>query len=230
MLRGFLRALDPSGTPSSPPPGASSLRALRPWYLVAAMALTWFIGVRGVASGFSGISFLRAGSVPDVAAVRTEAGEDPNQVVMAVIIATHQRAMAEAKEVTFPLSAAKLLLSGLLVVASGFAMAGRPGARKLALQALAANAVLAVLDYSLTRGIRSAWIEAAATTSATLPGFLPEHRVLWASRAFWWWSARLVFVIFELGSLAVAAFALLRERTRVYFQAVAEATESAEEP
>ncbi len=192
------------------------------------MAITWFIGVHGVASGFSAIGYLRDGGVPDVAAAQKEAGDDPTQVVAVVMQAAQRRAFAELREVTFPLSVARLLLSGMLVIASGLAMAGRPGSRTLALQALAANAVLAVVDYTLTRGVRGAWIEAVVRASASLE-LLPEQQ-LFRSRQAWWWMSRVYFAVFELGTLAAASVTLLGQRTKTFFQAVAEATESAEEP
>jgi hypothetical protein len=151
--------------------------------------------------------------------------------------AAYLRAISEQQHVTFPLQVAKLLLSGLLVVASGLAMRGRKGARALALQVLAANAMLALADYVLTRSIRSAWIEAVAQTGEMLPA-LPAQSGASSEQAFWtwttrrpllWWSARIWFVL-DLGALVLAAIALTRAKTKVFFDAVARATEQAEEP
>ena len=50
------------------------------------------------------------------------------------------------------------------------------------------------------------------------------------SRQFWWWFERIRFAIIDLGIFGFAAFALTRPRTKVFFEAVAEAAESAEEP
>ncbi len=52
--------------------------------------------------------------------------------------------------VTFPLAVGEVILSALLVVASGLAMGGRRGSRSLALQAIAANALLVLAAFVLT--------------------------------------------------------------------------------
>src|SRR5687767_2461782 len=114
---------------------------MRPWYLVAAMALTWFIGFFGFWSGCTSIEVLRSGSVPEPAVVAQAtpgSGDDAvAKMVTEVREAARVRAMIELYDRTFPLSVARMLLGGLLLVTSAMAMAGRPGARSLALQALA---------------------------------------------------------------------------------------------
>jgi hypothetical protein len=45
----------------------------------------------------------------------------------------------------------------------------------------------------------------------------------------WWWAARLGLAL-DIAALGVAALALTRRRTKSFFQAMANATESAEEP
>ena len=181
-------------------------------------------------SGCSVVMLLRQGTIGEVS---TEVGKqdtaDPVQAIPLVIQAARLKAMGEAQDVTFPLNAAKLLLSGLLILASGMAMGGRPGVRLLAVQAVAANALLAAVDYALTRSVRIAWIDAAARAGEMLPHDLPQREVL-MSHATWWWLERIRFVVFELGSFALAALSLRTRRTRAYFDAVAEAAESAEEP
>ena len=92
-----------------------------------------------------------------------------------------------------------------------------------------AHALLATVDYALTRSVRTAWVEAAARTGEMLPRGFPEREV-WTAHATYWWLARVSFDVFELGSFAVAAIALTRQRTKAYFDAVARAAESAEEP
>jgi hypothetical protein len=193
------------------------------------MALTWFVGVQGVADGYTAITNLREGNVPDVASIRRQVGDDPMNLIQPIPAAAKQQAASDSKDVTFPLGVAKLLLSGLLVLASGLAMTGRPGARALALQALAANVAFAGLDYTLTRQVRAAWIESVARVFESLPHLLPEYAVL-KDRAAWWWFERSRFALFDIGVLGVASLALLRERTKLYFRAVADAAETSEEP
>ncbi len=216
---------------STPPPPLVSLasRRLRPWYLVAALLLTWIVGVYGLMSSCAIVSMLRQGSVADVAAElgRQDTG-DPLQAFSLVLQTAHLKSVSAAHKLTFPLNAAKLLLSGLLVIMSGLAMGGRPGVRGFALQAVAANAAFAVLDYVLTRNVRAGWIEEVARAGEMLPPALPQ-REIFSTREFWWWLARARLLVLDLGVPLLAAIALARERTRLYFNAVA-AAESAEEP
>jgi hypothetical protein len=207
---------------SSPSP-STAVRKLRPWYLVAAMVLTWIIGVQGLATGFASISYLRQGNLVTIETLAPGADQgDPMQYGLLLGETARLRAMAEQRQVTFPLSAARLLLSGLLVVASGLAMAGRPGGRSLALQALLANAALAIAEYALTRTVRGAWIEAVVAAWSTLPSLAPQ-RALFEDRAVWWWVWRVRLALFDVGALGLAALALTRPRTRTYFDAVAHA-------
>jgi hypothetical protein len=223
-----------------PPPPSFQQRKLRPWYLVTTMGLVWIIGLYSLMSACAMVAYLREGSMADVEAERKAAEQrfEPYQVVVIVWQTAHLRSVSEHQHVTFPLHVAKLLLSGLLVIASGLAMRGRRGARTLALQALAANAVLALADYMLTRNVRSTWIEAVAHTRELLPRLTARPSANFGD-AFWgwmttrsvlWWYERIRFVLFDLGALMLAAFALTRAKTKVFFDAVARAAEQAEEP
>lgn len=208
------------------PSTTSGPRRLRPWYLVAMMVLTWFVGVHGLATGCTAMGFLKYGNLPDMGEVTRQAkeGDDPVQYMVMVSEAAQLRAMAEARQVTFPLSAAKVLLGGLLLVASGLAMAGRPGARALALQALAANAVLAAIEYGLTRSVRGVWIEDVVRAGALIPRLPPEQAFI-LSRTFWWWIERVRFALVDVGIFTLAAVALTRPRTKTFFDAVAAAAD-----
>ena len=196
---------------SSPPPPAR--RHQRPWYLVAGMVLTWFAGVNGLTNGFNTLSVLRAGTVPDVTTAMLRAHDVTGFMESiratadlggAVALATLQTMQRTA----FPIYAAQLLLSALLVVGSGLAMSGRKTGRSLALQAIAANAALALVAFVLLRPVRAAVIEAMALATASDP-----------SKG--WWSFRARFVLMELGPLAAGAWALTRPRTKAFFDAVA---------
>jgi hypothetical protein len=120
-----------------------------------------------------------------------------------------------------------VLLSGLLVVASGLAMGGRPGARALALQAILANAALLVIAYALTRSVRVAWIDAVLRTADAIPEGAPTLVYL---PAILRWGLPVKLAIFDLGPLLIGAFALTRARTKTYFEEAARAAEAPEEP
>jgi hypothetical protein len=193
------------------------------------MVLTWCIGVRGLMAGFAGVVFLRGGTLPDVAtATRNAEGSGDLPEFVALFHAAGLEAMHRIERITFPLSLAQLLLAALLVIASGMAMGSRPDARGLAIQALAANALLAGVTYALTPTVRAAAIDAVVNAIETLPSGLPQRAALPTRDALWWWSR--IVAASEIGTLALGAFALTRPRTKVYFDAVARAAESAEEP
>jgi hypothetical protein len=139
------------------------------------------------------------------------------------------RAMLANARITFPLSVAEAILSGLLVVASGLAMGGRKGSRSLALQALCANALLAIAAFLLTPAVRAAYVDGVlrAVDTVTLP---PPQREVLTNVGIIHWAFRIKLVIFDLGALALGALALTRARTKAYFEAMARATEGAEEP
>lgn len=213
-----------------PPPSFSRQRKLRPWYLVPAMVLTWCYGMNGLMTGCANVSFLREGTVPDVAEAlqRAQGATDPSELVN-LGRAVWLQSMHELGRVTFPINIAQVLLSAMLVFASGLAMSSRKGARSLVLQALVANAVLSAVAYGLTEGVRAACIDTMVRAAQTLPLDLPNRAAF--SRPDWLWLGfRIKLVAFELGTLALGAFALTRGRTRVYFEAMAKAAEGAEEP
>jgi hypothetical protein len=186
------------------------------------MALTWFVGVIGMRTGFQLAMYLRDATVPDVATVVSRvAGSGDLWAVYGVV---KLEALVAIRKIAFPLTIAQTLLSGLLVVASGLAMGGRRGSRSLALQALVANAILTAVAYAATSRARGAGIDAVIRIAGSM-GADPAP-----SREGLWWLARIWLVAVELGTLALGALALTRARVKTYFDAVARATESAEEP
>ena len=196
------------------------------------MLLTWLVGIHGMTTGCATVGYLRDGHLPDIQALETTLGEsrDPLQSLVLVGEMARLRASADAHAVTFPLGAAKLVLGGFLLVASGHALTGRKGARGLALQALVANAGFAAVEYVLMRGVRAVWIEDVVRAAAALPSLDPDQGFL-LYRAFWWWIERVRFAVFDVGLFVVAAFALTRRRTKLFFEAAeAAAADSADEP
>lgn len=189
------------------------------------MALTWFIGIEGLATGYRFAAFLRSSRLPNIqsAVERARGGvdrHDLNTLVGDVLL----EAMAASHRITFPLSIAQALLSALLVVTSLMVMSGRRGARALALQALAANAILALVSYVLMRNVWASWIAMMIQIAGALPAGTPQRAAFGNVDALWWaLRARLVFA--ELGTLALAAFALTRPRVRSYFEAAARAAD-----
>ncbi|WP_437676061.1 hypothetical protein [Sorangium sp. So ce131] len=205
-------------------------RSLRPWYLVAAMLLTWLMGVRGFMAGCGTAMYLRGGTAPDVTAVAQQARDHADPFQFAIVLdAAKARALSLHRDVAFPLSIGQAILGALLVVASGLALGGRPGTRGFVLQVLVANLAFATVEYTLTRGVRAAWIDMVAQAGALLPPGTPEREGI-MNPSVWWTFERVRFVLFELGILGAATLAMTRERTKLYFQAVARAVDPSDEP
>jgi hypothetical protein len=198
---------------------------LRPWYLIAAMMTTWFAGMYGFMTGFETARFLRSGRIPDITAA-------PQAGVAAEALATALgellRATVVHARVTFPLAVGQAILSGLLIIASGLAMSGRRGSRNLVLQALLANAIFAIAAYVLTRPVRAAYVDELVRAAQKLPA--GPQRDQFGNSAVVWWLWRIRLVLLDLGPLLVAWWAVTRERSKAFFDAVARATESAEDP
>lgn len=213
-----------------PPPPSRSLYRQRPWYLVAAMVLAFFAGAQGMTTGCSNAMFLREGRVPDVAAAAQAAKSGLDVMDFAALIrAAELSSMFAHRHVAFPLGIAEAMLGGLMVLASGMAMGGRKGARSLAIQALAANALFAIAAFTLTRGMRAGWIEVVTRAAEALPPGSPQRGAFANGQALVW-VTRIKLGFFDLGPLALGLLALTRARTRSFFDAVARAVERAEDP
>jgi hypothetical protein len=189
------------------------------------MVLTWFMGVQGLNFGFSTASRIRAGTMPDVSSIGVHAATLADVIEYGALCAL--RATLANPRVTFPLAIAELILSGLLVVASGLAMGGRKGARGLALQAILVNAAFAIAAFLLTPFIRAAAIDGMLRALDTLALQPPEREALPSVGSYQW--AWRVSLICQLGALALGAFALTRARTKTYFDTVARAPESTDD-
>lgn len=201
------------------------LRRLRPWFLVAAMVLTWLAGVRGATSGCVTVLFLREGAMPDdVAALEhARAAPNPTEGLSEFFPTAQLRAFAELGSTMMPLSIAKMLLAMMLVFASAMVMSGRQNARSFALQALFANAAFAIVAYVLMRPVRDHWIGAMVRAGAELgvPRTLPDGLV--GDPRFWYWLERIELGVFELGVFAIGALAILAKRSKVFLDEAARA-------
>ena len=160
---------------------------------------------------------MRSTSIADTSIVeeRARRANDPMESLAVVYEFAYVKALSEIRSIAFPLSAAKFVLAGLLLVASGLAIRGRPTARALVLQALAANAIFLAVEYRLTGSVRAACIEEIARASASLANTEGQVEAL-SNRAYWWWVMRMG-VVFNVGALAAAALAITRPRAKHYF-------------
>ncbi len=197
-------------------------RKLRPWFLVVALIVAWFVGAYGATSGCTTVAILREGVVPDRATLEQAIGgaPEPAQAIAVAHEAARLKAMAVQGETAFPLGVARLLLSTALVVACAMAMAGRPGARSFAMQAVVAYALYAGVDFALSRSIRAAWIPEVAAAAAEIAKGAPAQAPF-ADARFWTWFERMRFGLLEVGTMTLAFAALASPRSKAYFAATA---------
>ena len=189
------------------------------------MILTWVMGVHGLSLGLNTASRLRAGTIPDVSSIVVPATTMADVIEYGALCAL--RATLANPRVTFPLAIAELLLSGLLVAASGLAMGGRKGARGLALQAILVNAAFAIAAFALTPFVRAATVDGVLRALDTLALQSPQREAL-ANVGYYQWGLRFPLIV-QLAALALGALALTRTRTKTYFDTVARAPESTDE-
>jgi hypothetical protein len=178
--------------------------------------------VFGATSGCSELGYLRGSQeMPDE--LRRGVADATHPVWRMELIRQQARlkALADWHNRAFPLGAAQLLLSVLLVIASGSAMAGREGARALALQAIAANALLGVLTFVLLQPVRVRSAEAVAQDAVVYgPGDLPgmdRDKSIAFYRQQQIDSERLRAGL-EVLVFSLAALALTRRRAKDYFE------------
>lgn len=201
---------------------------MRPWFLVAALIVAWFVGAHGATSGCTTVAILREGVVPDRAALEQAAfgTPEPAQAIAVAHEAARLKAMAERRERAFPLGVARLLLSMALVAGCAMAIAGRPGARAFAMQAVVAYALYAGVDYALSRPMRAQWIPEVAAAAAEIARTAPQQAPF-ADVRFWTWFERMRFGVLELGTMAMTLAALAAPRSRAFFAAAAAEAEGA---
>ncbi len=136
------------------PKERAQIRKLRPWFLVLAMLCVWVAGVLGVTTGCATVMYLQEGAMPDDRQALETAKNAPNpvQAVQEYAFVVQQRAVAESRQVTLPLSIARVLLSTTLVAASAMVLSGRKNALQFGFQALGANVLFAVGGGMATLG------------------------------------------------------------------------------
>jgi hypothetical protein len=202
------------GSPSQ----AERVRSLRPWFLVAAMILTWLMGVRGVTTGCETALFLRNGAMPDDVAALDAARSGPDDRARLEYLAVLQsRAVAEHRQRTLPLAVGRTLLSFLLVVASAMVLSGRTGARSFAVQILGANTALYAVEFFTTRPVRDQWIGSWARSGVVMED--PYLAMFVSPAALDWWTR--IGVAVEAGLPCLALAAVLTRRSQTFLEAAA---------
>jgi hypothetical protein len=204
-------------------PGAGSGGSgRRPWFLVAALIMTWLVGMYGMSSGCDTVAYLRAGAVPSEDSVIDQARQAGDKIDAFRILATGARrqAIAEAHARALPLGIGQALLSLVLVVASALALAGRPYGQRLLTQALLANVIFAIAAYALLRDMRASYVATLTRTAGELDTIDPRMLALKARV----WEAVIIGVR-DIGTLVLAMIALRTKRARAFFDAASRVSE-----
>jgi hypothetical protein len=223
-----------SSPPPSPPPSGRPAQATqptkaspagrrpgRPWYLVVALLGAWFFGSNAALVGWERLSLFQTGT-EQVEPAASEGTVDEDR-----LHAQRERlddAVYAARRRVLPLAAASLLLGVSLWIFAVGAMAGRPGARVLLCQLVAAHAALGVLFYLLTPDVRRVEGDVARETidiaaHAALDGGTVDARTQQAlaltGEAVGVWQ-----VVLQAGDLVLhgaVLLALTRRRTRAFY-------------
>ena len=203
------------------------------------MIVAWIIGIHGLSVAVSVLQFLREGKIPDVQALvrGLKDASEPLVALEQLVESARLRSLGEAAAIAFPLCVGKLILSVLLVISSGMAMSGRPGSRLLAMQALLASAALSIASFWLLRDARYASIDVIVSVRDLLPKLLanepPQILELWTAildKPVLLSLSRMSLILLDVGALLMGAVALTTNKTKAFFDAVAEEAEEAEDP
>ncbi len=183
----------------------------------------WFFGSNAALVGWERLSLFQTG-IEQVEAAATDPTADDDRLQ-----AQRDRlddAVYAARRRMLPLAAGSLLLGVSLWIFAVGAMAGRPGARVLLCQLVAAHAVLGVLFYLLTPDVRRVEREVARETidiaaQAALDGGTVDARTQQAlaltGQAVGAW--QVVALAGDLVLHGIVLLALTRRRTRAFYAA-----------
>ena len=180
----------------------------------------WFFGSQAALVGWERLSLFRTG-IEQVEPAPTEDAADEDRLQ-----AQQDRldeAFYEARPRVLPLAAASLLIGVALWIFAVGAMAGRPGARVLLCQLVAAHAVLGVLFYLLTPDVRRVQLQMARETTEIAQKNAAEGGApTWVQQAVVATGRTVpalpaVFLAGDVLLHAVVLLALTRRRTRAFY-------------
>lgn len=186
----------------------------RPLLLVLTMLFVTLLAAGGALQGCATVQVFRAGAVPErpIAPGADVALEEATRALERAELAIR----LDARRTLLPLGIGNLLLSLLLFFAAWRVLGMRPGARALATQAVAANALFALAEYAMTREVRGKLAMAFADhlPRAALKGVAMSEVELWRAldaTAWLLFRARLVALLVAYA----AAYAALRSPAAV---------------
>jgi hypothetical protein len=189
---------------------------------VLALLICSCLGAWGATEGWALIDIYRGAQV-DV--TRDLPREDDRKTVQ-VAVDNMLVAMDAERPRIFPLAAAELVLGIAMFVFAAAAMTGRPGARRVLVQVVIAQAILVVLTFLLTPKLRASNIELMlAQTNAkalshgekaeSIELTVPAMRVFFRGLTIAWLGVR-------SGIAALVVVGLTRSRARAFYDAQSE--------
>ena len=205
-------------------------RPKRPWYLTIALYALCIIGASGMSAGCNDLDYLRGSqALPNIVSKNLTEATSPFVRTGMLREKARLEATSAIHETSFPINLARLLLSTLLLAAAGACLMRRKQARKLALQAIAANFLLALIAFKLLTPVHEAMAQALAVDAVdNMPlkasEFEREQTVEEYRHAFIWLDG-FRFVVFELGIFMAAAAAINRPKSIAFLQSLPESDE-----
>lgn len=197
----------------------ASGRPGRPWYLVLVLLVCSCLGAWGATEGWALIDIYRGAQV-DVA--RDVTREEDRKAIQAAVDNMLVAMDAERPRI-FPLAAAELVLGIAMFVFAAGAMTGRPGARRVLVQVVIAQAALVILTFLVTPKLRASNIElmlAQTNMKALSHGekaesvelTIPAMRVFFRGLTIAWLGVRSAVA-------ALVVVGLTRSRARAFYDA-----------
>ena len=151
-----------SSAPRSPVPSSK-----RPVFLLVALALTFVFGVAGWLSGCQTIEEYRAQPAAFEKQIEVLPTAEDRDTARASY-EKYQASMETAKTRQYPFGVAEFLLGAAMLALTARTFGGRSGARSMLLQVTAAQAVLLVVAYFVTRDAREAWLVHIGVTGSMM--------------------------------------------------------------
>jgi len=187
----------------SPPP--------RPGYLVVALLLAWFWGLRTAHEGYV------------VASIAVDPLHGDTLALPPPLRDAMVRAIGESSQIALPLGILQVILGGLLVVLSAVTLFRGRVSLSFMLQAIGANALLAVLAHALGAPLREAMIRVLAESPEVF-GVDPADLDSGTLTSVYRWAFHLGLGV-ELCVLFGLALALTRPAAKAFLTAAGRAHE-----
>ncbi len=162
----------------SSPPRSPGPTLKRPVFLLVALALTMLFGAAGWMSGCQTIEEYRTPADAFEHQIEVLPTAEDRDTARASY-EKYQGTMETAKVRQYPFGVAEFLLGAAMLALTARTFGGRAGARSMLLQVTAAQAILLVVAYFVTRDAREAWLVHIGVTVSMMSPPDSVERLLW---------------------------------------------------